>query len=387
MSSNRSTNIRKASPPTSGGLEPLFERLDERFFAQVSDLRLMPQWAPPRGADGGQFVNRRDGGSMEFKQHRGYGPGDDVRRVDWAVYGRTKKLFTRLVEAEHTPELIIAIDHSASMAAGGKDGKFGRALELALLLAYVALNSDYRVQLVPFGPSSDDRRDQSQSVNLIHPRQIFGYAKARLSSWGATGDTNFNRLGDQSLRWRRSGASVVVLSDFLIDVDDAAVPPNVGQPQWFRPNSEQEARFNEARTSAQNRILTSLSQLYQAFTPLRTPNVRAVLVSLTAAGEQSLLAARSIFDVETGFLQRVLFTRASEQAYQAAHRSHRIALSELAKDLGLAHVQARELNSNGANEPGHENQAAKSNRAVIENIILGLALGGYWEQNTKGDGA
>ena len=148
----------------------MFDRIDGRFFAQVADLRLMPEWTPPAGPDGGQFLNPRDGGSMEFKQHRGYAPGDDVRRVDWAVYGRTKKLFTRMVEAEHTPELVIAIDRSASMEADKAGGKFGRALELALLMAYVALNSDYQVQLVPFGPSPSE--EVGQSIRLVHPSQI-----------------------------------------------------------------------------------------------------------------------------------------------------------------------------------------------------------------------
>ena len=364
-------------------LDVLFDRIDERFFAQVADLRLMPEWTPPAGQDGGHFFNPRDGGSMEFKQHRGYAPGDDVRRVDWAVYGRTQKLFTRVVEAEHTPELVIAIDRSASMEADRASGKFRRALELALLLAYVALNSDYQVLLVPFGPSQSD--EAGQSIRLVHPNQIFGLAKSRLLTWRPEGQTNFEQLGDQSLRWRRAGASVVVLSDFLIDVDDEAISKGHHNPPWFRPRAAQNATFAEARGGAQQRILASLSQLHQAFTPLKTPNVRAVLLSMTAAGETSLAAARSIFDVETGFLRRVLFTRASEQAYQAAHRAHGIAMDELAKDLGLAHVHAVEPSgrSNKGAEPV-EPLPDSSDRAVIERVILGLALGPHGIQSVNG---
>ena len=364
-------------------LDVLFDRIDERFFAQVADLRLMPEWTPPAGQDGGHFFNPRDGGSMEFKQHRGYAPGDDVRRVDWAVYGRTQKLFTRVVEAEHTPELVIAIDRSASMEADGTSGKFGRALELALLLAYVALNSDYQVLLVPFGPSPSD--EAGQSIRLVHPNQIFGLAKSRLLTWRPEGQTNFEQLGDQSLRWRRAGASVVVLSDFLIDVDDEAISKGHHNPPWFRPRAAQNATFAEARGGAQQRILASLSQLHQAFTPLKTPNVRAVLLSMTAAGETSLAAARSILDVETGFLRRVLFTRASEQAYQAAHRAHGIAMDELAKDLGLAHVHAVE--PSGRSNKGAEPVAPlpdSSDRAVIERVIFGLALGPHGIQSVNG---
>ena len=120
------------------------------------------------------------------------------------------------------------------MEADKAGGKFGRALELALLMAYVALNSDYQVQLVPFGPSPSE--EVGQSIRLVHPSQIFGLAKTRLLNWRPEGQTNFEHLGDQSLRWRRAGASVVVLSDFLIDVDDEAISRGPQNPSWFRPS-------------------------------------------------------------------------------------------------------------------------------------------------------
>ena len=260
MSASTDNNLNDPSQQAFEPLDAMFDRIDERFFAQVADLRLMPEWTPPAGPDGGQFLNPRDGGSMEFKQHRGYAPGDDVRRVDWAVYGRTKKLFTRMVEAEHTPELVIAIDQSASMLADKAGGKFGRALELALLMAYVALNSDYQVQLVPFGPSPSE--EVGQSIRLVHSSQIFGLAKSRLLNWRPEGQTNFEHLGDQSLRWRRAGASVVVLSDFLIDVDDEAISW-ASKPTWFRPLPRR-MRLCQGR-GAQQRILASLSQLHQVY--------------------------------------------------------------------------------------------------------------------------
>ena len=135
--------------------------------------------------------------------------------------------------------------------------------------------------------------------------------------------------------------------------------------------------FAKARGAAQQRILASLSQLHQAFTPLKTPNVRVVLLSLTGAGESGLSTARSIIDVETGFLRRALL-RASEQAYRAVRKAHGIALAELANDLGLAHVQAVE-----SIEPSEERGTAtgpwsnSSDRAVIENVIYGLASGPF----------
>lgn len=354
----------------SANSEP-FDHLDERFFAPVADLRLLPDWSPPAGSEGGRFLNRHDGGSLEFKQHRSYGPGDDVRRVDWAVFGRTKKLYTRVVEAEHTPELVIAIDHSASMAAGGLASKFGAAVQYALLLAYVALNSDYRVHLVPFGPSEGSH--SAQGVALVHASQIHTIGFDRLSRWPVLGETNFQGLGEQSLSWRRRGATLVVISDFLIDVPDENLRhENKLVPSWFDISQHERQVFDRARAQARERIIASLDLLYAALEPLKTPNVRTVLMPITGGGEQSLTAARSIFDLESGFLQRVLFTKASERAYRAAQDAHHVALTSLARDLGAAVVATQ-----GTHENVHHQDSVETRRSAIEKVIFGLGFGPF----------
>ena len=50
--------------------------------------------------------------SSEFAEHRAYMPGDDVRRIDWRVYGRTDRLFVREYQAETNANLTIALDVS-----------------------------------------------------------------------------------------------------------------------------------------------------------------------------------------------------------------------------------------------------------------------------------
>ena len=83
------------------------------FLRAVGDLTLT---APVDPAD----VVRSDGAAseftwtataLEFKQHRTYTPGDDVRRVDWSLYGRSKRLYTRLVQDEHQPRLGAGAGH------------------------------------------------------------------------------------------------------------------------------------------------------------------------------------------------------------------------------------------------------------------------------------
>ena len=356
--------------PSSSAISSVLNRLDESFFAPVADLRLMSDWSPPEGREGGRYLNPRDGSSLEFKQHRPYGPGDDIRRVDWAVYGRTKKLFTRLVESEHTPELVIALDVSASMRAGGEAGKFGLAVEYALLIAFVALSSDYRVRIVPFGPAIASA--DAQGFVLVHPRQILGLAKARLSTWSSDGGTDFAALGQQALGWRARGASVVIISDFLTDVDDADLDPDIASgtsPQWFGGLSQEgRAEFEAARKSARTRILSSLDLLHQAFEPLDNPRVRASMLAITGFGERDLGNARSVFDLESGFLHRILFTRASERAYAQARRSHAQALAALAADrgMGCVHVTGR---------PERDRQEQETRRTAVRELIANLGFG------------
>ena len=63
MSASTDNNLNDPSQQAFEPLDAMFDRIDERFFAQVADLRLMPEWTPPAGPDGGQFLNPRDGGS------------------------------------------------------------------------------------------------------------------------------------------------------------------------------------------------------------------------------------------------------------------------------------------------------------------------------------
>jgi len=69
----------------------------------------------------GKFRSRSFGGSPEFAEHRIYNPGDDVRRIDWKVYARKRRLFVKVFFHESEIPLILLHDDSLSMAYQGKD--------------------------------------------------------------------------------------------------------------------------------------------------------------------------------------------------------------------------------------------------------------------------
>lgn len=81
--------------------------------------------------------NSKDvGNSIEFHDFRPYQHGDELRYVDWNVYARTGRLYTRLYQAYRAVNIHIILDTSPSMMLGGKL-RYGRSL--AALLAYAAL--------------------------------------------------------------------------------------------------------------------------------------------------------------------------------------------------------------------------------------------------------
>jgi len=85
------------------------------------------------------------GQSVEFLQHREYVRGDDLRRVDWKVWGRQDRLTVKEFEEETSLRLTLLVDASASMdysppPASGRPTKYELAATLAASLAWLALS-------------------------------------------------------------------------------------------------------------------------------------------------------------------------------------------------------------------------------------------------------
>jgi uncharacterized protein (DUF58 family) len=90
----------------------------------------------------GLQLGQRAGSSLEFRDHRDYQPGDDLRRIDWSAYGRSDKLTVKLYRDEISPHLDIVLDGSRSMALE-KSEKLQAATGLAAVLAVASENSGY----------------------------------------------------------------------------------------------------------------------------------------------------------------------------------------------------------------------------------------------------
>src|SRR5579864_8079240 len=87
------------------------ERAGSRFALGVS--RRLPQ------GRAGLHQGGRAGSSLEFKEHRDYQAGDDLRHIDWNAYARSDQLAVKVFHEEVNPHLDLVVDGSRSMALEG----------------------------------------------------------------------------------------------------------------------------------------------------------------------------------------------------------------------------------------------------------------------------
>lgn len=152
------------------------------------------------------------GFSVEFTEHRPYMPGDELKRVDWRVYGRTDRFFIREYEEETNLRAYIIIDSSGSMAYKTTGlTKLEYSSYLAASLAYLLLHQKDSAGLTVF----TDRID-----SFVPPRSSPGHLNIllnRLDRLKPGGDTNladtFHQLAE---RIKRRGL-IIILSDLWDD--------------------------------------------------------------------------------------------------------------------------------------------------------------------------
>jgi uncharacterized protein (DUF58 family) len=124
--------------------------VDPKVLARIRDLELLARTV----VDG--FINGLHrapyfGASIDFAEHRGYVPGDDIRRVDWKLYARTDKYYVKEYEADTNANLSVLLDISRSMAFASQGiSKLDYGSYLAACLAYLSHRQRDRVGIVTF---------------------------------------------------------------------------------------------------------------------------------------------------------------------------------------------------------------------------------------------
>ena len=181
--------------------------LSPEFLAQLERLALISR-RTFRGRVKGERKSPRKGISVEFSDYRPYGVGDDIRYVDWNIYGRLDRLYLKLFVDEEDLCLHVLLDASASMGFG-EPSKLAYGAKLALALGFVGLVNLERV-----------------GISVLRERMAEGWSPARgrahvfplmdfLGKLRPGGGTSLNEgLAQYTLRAREAGLAVLI-SDLM----------------------------------------------------------------------------------------------------------------------------------------------------------------------------
>jgi uncharacterized protein (DUF58 family) len=113
--------------------------LDPAVIARIHGLELRAR-SVVEGFLAGQHKSSQRGFAVEFAQHREYAPGDDLRHLDWKVFGRTERFYLKQYEQETDFAAWLLVDASKSMAFGGGPlSKYDYACVAAASLASLIL--------------------------------------------------------------------------------------------------------------------------------------------------------------------------------------------------------------------------------------------------------
>jgi uncharacterized protein (DUF58 family) len=151
------------------------------------------------------------GASIEFAEHKEYAPGDDIKHVDWKVFGRADKYYVKKYEHETNLQAFMVIDGSASMgyAAEGMLTKFEYAATVATTLGYLLLKQQDAVGLLKFDEKvAEVLPPRSRMTHLAALADILEKAKVR-------GGTDIGAALQVMVEQHRKRGMVLVFSDFF----------------------------------------------------------------------------------------------------------------------------------------------------------------------------
>lgn len=188
--------------------------LDPQTLAKLKGLALRARHVV-EGYVAGLHRSPYQGFSIEFSEHREYAPGDDLRYVDWKVFGRTDKVYVKQFEDETNLICYLVLDVSESMQYRSHPDSLSKleyAQCVAGALAWLVLQQQDAVQLATF----DD-----QLRNLLRPsgspsqlEQILQVMESTVGAKKTKAGPIFHELAE---RFTKRGI-VIVLSDFFDDV-------------------------------------------------------------------------------------------------------------------------------------------------------------------------
>ncbi len=158
----------------------------------------------------GDSISKRRGNSLEFVDYKEYNPGDELRSIDWNLYGRVNKLYLKVFSEEVDLNVSVFIDSSMSMGGKIKETKLLYAKKLAAAISYIALKSLNSVSLFSFSNSIENVLPPSRKQG--HIEQVFDF----LENISSGNKTNINESMKNFVMRKGTATGVaIIISDFF----------------------------------------------------------------------------------------------------------------------------------------------------------------------------
>ncbi len=187
--------------------------LDPQTLAKLSGLELKARLIV-EGTMSGLHKSPYQGFSVEFAEHREYVPGDDLRYVDWKVYGKSDRFYLKQFEEETNFSCHLLLDCSESMryrSEGTALSKHEYASCVAASLAYLIVRQQDAAGLVTF--DSQIRSQLRASSQPSHLKKLLH----EIDTADVTGETSLGAILQSVAERIRSRGLVILISDLFDD--------------------------------------------------------------------------------------------------------------------------------------------------------------------------
>ncbi len=157
----------------------------------------------------GEQQSSHTGQGMVFKDHKEYIPGDDIRKMDWKAYARTKDYYIKRFEEERRLNIHILLDRSSSMDYGNVN-KYEFAAKLGLGVAKMSMNTNDKFSYSVFSETLTNLSSGRRASNISELVEVLNKTRKTPESRVEECITEYSsRIQNES--------AVIILSDFLVD--------------------------------------------------------------------------------------------------------------------------------------------------------------------------
>jgi uncharacterized protein (DUF58 family) len=185
--------------------------LDAQVLARLANVPLFSR-RPMLGSVSGRHPSPHRGSSVEFAEYRKYVPGDDLRRLDWRVYGRSDRFYVKEFEADTNLRCCFILDTSGSMGFGSTGvTKLEYARKLAGSLGYLAVQQGDAVGISCVAKGVV--RNLVPTRNPAHLPILFDI----LEQTRPEGETQLPPVLHELAETIRQRALVIILSDLFVE--------------------------------------------------------------------------------------------------------------------------------------------------------------------------